>query len=254
MTARWIDQYVSGFERVLRPLLGRVDAAAARLARSVLWIDVPLARAMVYTLLAPVVWNALARLEYYTRVMSRACGGRRRLACALLAVWIVSFSLYRDVVLLEGMRHTALQLPQFPYECLPIWLRHHLSYASVHAATRATAYFLAAAGGVLVVASFVQLGFFGTFLGDYFGMLLPTRVTGFPFNVLEHPMYDGSTILFASQALQEESLIGLLLTTWVFLVYRVACIFEGAFTSRIYREAAAAAAPKSFRGSRSKID
>jgi len=40
------------------------------------------------------------------------------------------------------------------------------------------------------------LGITGTYLGDYFGILMDARVTGFPFNVLENPMYIGSTMNF----------------------------------------------------------
>jgi phosphatidylethanolamine N-methyltransferase len=41
----------------------------------------------------------------------------------------------------------------------------------------------------------------GTFLGDYFGILMSARVEGFPFNVLRDPMYVGSTLCFAATAL-----------------------------------------------------
>ncbi|KAI3365453.1 hypothetical protein L3Q82_010531, partial [Scortum barcoo] len=48
-------------------------------------------------------------------------------------------------------------------------------------------------GTVLVVSSFLALGFTGTFLGDYFGILMDEKVTVFPFNIIENPMYWGST-------------------------------------------------------------
>lgn len=41
----------------------------------------------------------------------------------------------------------------------------------------------------------------GTFLGDYFGILMDHKVEGFPFNLLSDPMYDGSTMCFAATAL-----------------------------------------------------
>lgn len=37
--------------------------------------------------------------------------------------------------------------------------------------------------------------------GDYFGLLLDDRVTGFPFNLLDNPMYWGSTLNFLGTAL-----------------------------------------------------
>jgi phosphatidylethanolamine/phosphatidyl-N-methylethanolamine N-methyltransferase len=56
-------------------------------------------------------------------------------------------------------------------------------------------------GQMFVVTSTWALGITGTFLGDYFGILLDDRVEGFPFNVLRNPMYVGSTMCFAATAL-----------------------------------------------------
>lgn len=56
-------------------------------------------------------------------------------------------------------------------------------------------------GQVFVVTSTYALGITGTFLGDYFGILMDHRVEGFPFNVLRDPMYVGSTLCFAATAL-----------------------------------------------------
>ena len=47
----------------------------------------------------------------------------------------------------------------------------------------------------------INLSLQGTFLGDYFGILMDHRVEGFPFNLLSDPMYDGSTMCFAATAL-----------------------------------------------------
>ena len=60
---------------------------------------------------------------------------------------------------------------------------------------------LALVGFVLVITSFWKLGLSGTYLGDYFGILMEDKVTGFPFNVTDHPMYEGSTMLFCSEAI-----------------------------------------------------
>uniref|UniRef100_A0A3B3ZMV6 Phosphatidylethanolamine N-methyltransferase n=1 Tax=Periophthalmus magnuspinnatus TaxID=409849 RepID=A0A3B3ZMV6_9GOBI len=57
------------------------------------------------------------------------------------------------------------------------------------------------AGTVLVVSSFLALGFTGTFLGDYFGILMDEKVTGFPFNLIDNPMYWGSTANYLGLAL-----------------------------------------------------
>ncbi len=56
-------------------------------------------------------------------------------------------------------------------------------------------------GQTFVVTSTWALGITGTFLGDYFGILMDHRVEGFPFNALRDPMYVGSTMCFAATAL-----------------------------------------------------
>ena len=60
---------------------------------------------------------------------------------------------------------------------------------------------LFAAGNVLVLTSMWALGVTGTYLGDYFGILMPSMVTGFPFSVVPDPMYVGSSMCFVGVAL-----------------------------------------------------
>lgn len=84
------------------------------------------------------------------------------------------------------------------------------------------------------------LGIVGTYLGDYCGILMKERVTCFPFNVLEDPMYVGSFMAFLGIALWSESPAGLLLSALVWVVYAIALKYEGPFTAAIYSDAAAA--------------
>lgn len=49
-------------------------------------------------------------------------------------------------------------------------------------------------GLVFFVGAYLRLGVAGTYLGDYFGIFREERITAFPFNVLDNPMYDGSSI------------------------------------------------------------
>lgn len=88
------------------------------------------------------------------------------------------------------------------------------------------------------------LGITGTYLGDYFGILMDDIVTGFPFNVTGSPMYWGSAMSFAGSALWFGKPAGLLLTGLVVLAYKVALEYEDPFTAEIYakrdRERAAA--------------
>jgi len=78
------------------------------------------------------------------------------------------------------------------------------------------------------------LGVTGTYLGDYFGILMDEIVTGFPFNVTGSPMYYGSTMSFLGTALWYGKPAGVLLTALVFTVYQIALSFEDPFTAEIY--------------------
>jgi len=82
-------------------------------------------------------------------------------------------------------------------------------------------------GQLFVITSTWQLGVTGTFLGDYFGILMDHRVEGFPFNVLTDPMYVGSTMSFVGASLWYESPAGILISLYVYVVYVLALRFEG---------------------------
>lgn len=70
------------------------------------------------------------------------------------------------------------------------------------------------------------LGVTGTYLGDYFGILMDAPVTGFPFNVTGSPMYWGSTLNFLGVALYNGKVAGILLTAQVFVLYWFALKWE----------------------------
>lgn len=173
----------------------------------------------------PTAWNIVARNEHRNRTLTRKVfGGNARLGCYFLAVMIFSFGMLRDSLYTKALLdqpHKAL-LPQ-PWDIV------------IPAV-------LAITGQILVVTSTWQLGITGTFLGDYFGILMDSKVEGFPFNVLRDPMYVGSTMCFTAGALWYERPAGLLITVYVYLVYIIALRFEGPFTDMIYaaREASRA--------------
>jgi len=84
------------------------------------------------------------------------------------------------------------------------------------------------------------LGVTGTYLGDYFGILMDNMVTGFPFNVTDAPMYYGSTMSFLGTAILFGKPAGILLTIEVLIVYVIALRFEDPFTASIYAKRAKA--------------
>lgn len=91
---------------------------------------------------------------------------------------------------------------------------------------KALAAILFAVGNTLVLSSMWALGVTGTYLGDYFGILMDHRVTGFPFNVSNNPMYHGSTLSFLATGLWFGKPAGVLLTVVVYVMYAIALKFE----------------------------
>lgn len=165
----------------------------------------------------PFFWNVVARWEHSTRRLT-ALFGSPYVACYCLGFVILLLNVGRSYSMTEAMK------AQPRWELLD---RTEVYYAGG---------ILLVVGTVLVVSSFLVLGFTGTFLGDYFGILMEEKVTGFPFNLVENPMYWGSTANYLGLALIGSSPIGLILTAVVAVAYKVAIQFEGPFTEHIYQE------------------
>ncbi|EPY49411.1 phosphatidyl-N-methylethanolamine N- methyltransferase [Schizosaccharomyces cryophilus OY26] len=166
--------------------------------------------------LNPLLWNIAARSEYNKKTLTKLANGNSLKACYALAACIFVGGIVRDLIYQNALK----QQPTFNLLLNPfLQLFSKASFV---------------VGSVFVLSSMYKLGIVGTYLGDYFGFLLPTRVTGFPFSVTENPMYNGSALCFLSTALRYGKLAGLLLTLEVFLVYRLALMFEEPFTAKIY--------------------
>lgn len=159
-----------------------------------------------------------ARTEYHHHTLTRLAGGNALHACYGLAITIFSLGLLRDALYERALRHQ----PSHPYLLTPL--------------SQSLAVVLVASGNVLVLTSMWALGVTGTYLGDYFGILMDEMVTGFPFNVTSAPMYWGSTMSFLGTALWFGKPAGVLLAGLVWMAYQVALQFEDPFTARIYAE------------------
>ncbi|XP_062859399.1 phosphatidylethanolamine N-methyltransferase [Trichomycterus rosablanca] len=180
-------------------------------------MDHSIAVAVVAIIFNPLFWNVVARWEHRTQRLTSLFGSPR-VACYCLGVVILLLNVYRSHSITVAMRsHPKLELMD------------HVQVYYVGVA-------LLALGSVFVVTSFLALGFTGTFLGDYFGILMDHKVTGFPFNVTDNPMYWGSTANYLGLALMNASPVGVLLTAVVALSYSVAIAYEGPFTEEIYRQ------------------
>jgi len=164
----------------------------------------------------PTVWNIVARNEYRNKTITKIFGGNARYGCYFLAASIFCAGMLRDSLFQKAIAeqpHVQL-LPEPLNVIIPA--------------------ILIGLGQIFVVTSTWQLGITGTFLGDYFGILMDHRVEGFPFNVLTDPMYVGSTMCFVGASLWYESPAGLLISLYVYVAYVIALRFEGPFTDMIY--------------------
>ncbi|OXG22817.1 methylene-fatty-acyl-phospholipid synthase [Cryptococcus neoformans Tu259-1] len=163
----------------------------------------------------PIFWNFVARNEYRNKTITKIVRSPL-IGCYLLAITIFSISAFRDHLFLGAVKDQP-------------------SLAILgHPAIKAAAISLFASGQTFVITSMWALGVTGTYLGDYFGILMSHRVTSFPFNVLSDPMYVGSFLTHLGTALWFQSPAGIVLAAWVWIVYAIALKFEGPFTDKIY--------------------
>lgn len=156
----------------------------------------------------PIFWNLFARAEHRTKFWSGLVGARW--GCYSLAATIFLLGLARDHFFLAALASAPDSrwwvVTQFPL------LHRTLGLASF------------VVGNVLVVTSMWALGVTGTYLGDYFGILMPSRVTGFPFNVTDNPMYHGSVLSFLGTSLWYAKPLGFWITAEVLIMYLLALV------------------------------
>lgn len=171
--------------------------------------------ACVVVMLNPLFWNVVGRLEYRTHVLSKVAGGPRR-GVTLLAMGILSFNYLRTSIF-----HIVMD-------------KHATCSPMQNSLFDAVGYLLVLVGTVLVLSSGYQLGFFCSFMGDYFGILLKEKVTSFPFNVVSDPMYVGSALVYLGVSFLHASVVGIILTGCIAFSYAIALFFEQPFTSQIY--------------------
>ena len=123
--------------------------------------DINFAHAAVAIVAAPTIWNIMARLEYRTHLLTKVAFNSKYIGCYLLAIYIFSFSLFRDFLF-----HRALSTQP----------RLEIEYQNI---IDIIAYIYMAIGTVLVGTSMWSLGVTGTYLGDYFGTYKRREELGF---------------------------------------------------------------------------
>ena len=102
----------------------------------------------IVTILTPIIWNILARIEYYTHLLTKLACGNKYLGCYILAVYIFSFSLFRDYLFAKAL------------ESQPTFLKEEYGTELMYAG-----YAIQAIGSILVLSSYYRLGITGTYLG-----------------------------------------------------------------------------------------
>jgi methylene-fatty-acyl-phospholipid synthase len=162
----------------------------------------------------PIWWNVVARTEHKLKIMTRIVGPYN--GCYLLAIAIFTLGLIRDHFYLEALKTV-------PASQVLLELPH-----------RAIGAVFFGIGNILVLSSMWALGVTGTYLGDYFGILMKERVTSFPFNVTDNPMYYGSFLSFIGTAFWYAKPLGFLLSAEVLVMYLIALRFEEPYTAAIY--------------------
>jgi methylene-fatty-acyl-phospholipid synthase len=156
------------------------------------------------------------RPEFNHGVITKIAGGKKKNGCYLLAATIFLLGIFRDYLYEQALRAqpTAGILDDI--------------------AVRLVGVALFLGGNILVLSSMYQLGITGTYLGDYFGILMDSRVTAFPFNVTDNPMYYGSFMSFLGTALYYGKIAGIYISVFVLIMYVIALRFEEPFTAAIY--------------------
>ncbi|XP_067949088.1 phosphatidylethanolamine N-methyltransferase-like [Watersipora subatra] len=174
---------------------------------------------VVFIILTPLLFNLVCTYEYKTKSVSKLFGSAK-VACVFCSIFQILCSNTRNYYINEAVDKQPKFETPFNDELMVV------------------GYCIMGVGAMFVVTSFLRLGWFGTWHGDHFGILLSERVTGFPFNVLDDPMYDGAVLIFIGMGIGKRSIAGLGLAFFTQLVYKVTEMVEGPFTTMIYEEAA----------------
>lgn len=172
-------------------------------------------RSAITIMFNPFFWNFVGRVEFSTHILTKITGCKRY-ACYLFAVVVFTLGIFRDYLYYAALKTQ----PTAPI----------LDNSIV----RLLGWGVAGFGHVLVLSSMYALGVTGTYLGDYFGILMDHKLESFPFSFCNNPMYVGSTLSFLGVALHEGKAVGIALSLLVWIIYRIGLVFEEPFTDFIY--------------------
>lgn len=166
------DNVIAFFKKYPLPLqLPHINWTEHRLMLAILAIPAP-----------PLLWNLIGRFEYHTRIPSSLLI-KPVIGTYVSGFFIALLSLVRSALFEEAIRHQPT---------LDV-----LDNSFVHVVASVLLVF----GLSLFLGAYYHLRIVGTYLGDYFGILQPKRITSYPFSIIKNPMYDGSSLIHFSHAL-----------------------------------------------------
>lgn len=170
-------------------------------------------------IICPTTWNLVARWEFHTKIFSKLAGDNK-LAADIFAHVLIEMGILRNYMFSRAVRHQpCLEIPE-EFQIL----------------TQVIAYTLICTGFLFIFMSFYRLGIHGIYYADYFGILMKEMVTVFPYNVLDNPLYFGSTLLFFGTSILYMSPSGFILSVLAWVMYKFASILENPMTDLIYSE------------------
>ena len=170
--------------------------------------------------ICPITWNLVARYEFYTKKITKICGNNNLLAADIFAHILIEMGIFRNYMFTRTMNNTP----------------HMEFFETTEMFITIISSILIACSVFIVAGSYWQLGIHGIYYADYFGILMDEKVTEFPYNILENPLYIGSQSLFFSLALYNRSPTGIFMFVVASIMYRVASFLENPMTDLIYSE------------------
>lgn len=187
---------------------------------SLVILDVNVIITLIMIIILPLTWSGVGRLEFHTKYFTKICDNNKILAADIFAHLLIEMGVFRNYMFGRAVENSpVIELPAY-----------------IDIITLLISYILSFLGVLMVGGAYWQLGIHGVYYGDYFGILMKERVTAFPYNVFDNPMYQGSQTLFFSIALRKKSPTGMFLTFVVFCMYKVASYLEMPMTELIYSE------------------
>lgn len=174
--------------------------------------------AIIFIIICPITWNIVARYEFKTKRLTNLCGNNKYLAADVFAHILIEMGIVRNYLFLRAISTNEV-----------FYLSDSLDTI---VGILSTVFMIV--GFIINVGSYWQLGIHGIYYADYFGVLMDSKVTDFPYNILDNPLYLGSEILFYSISFKNRSVTGIVLSVLAQIMYNIASYLEMPMTELIY--------------------